>query len=450
MGKVRIAATADGPGKGTKNMQARINRAARIKNKHLFSAEHPSTPPVRKSDVLRIAKQPHSASGNPTTKRRLSKAEKRRLKKQAQNVGAAVARGQPAHTLTPEEEIWKGHLTKFYSKHNPQKLEDPSFVASVLRRIGGKEAAFKKLFATLNAKYPVEETQPKVKTDLAAAPTPREVRAGDWVCLKCKAHNFAKRAKCVSCTTPRGDAVDLQADEAGNRKKKLDQESTADRNSKRTKATPVSEGPISGMDKVRRTEAEDAEAQLTKLDIKLGIGAVAMPGELLTMQYRGTLVEDGSEFGSGKMTCTLGAGNIIRGLDIGLAGMREGGTRAISIPSQLGYGDEGRPAGGIPGGASLLFVVNLLRVGRHKERGQRGGGMLPLPSEFLGKNRQKLLNEGTGAGARGKPKKRAVSRREKRRMAKKAEALAMKQFGSGAKAVSMKSARVRGESEDES
>ncbi len=99
-------------------------------------------------------------------------------------------------------------------------------------------------------------------------------------------------------------------------------------------------------------------------DLVLGSGKAAVKGALITTQYRGWL-EDGSEFDSswsrGKpFQCVIGTGRVIRGWDIGLAGMRVGGTRRLRVPAALGYGD--RQVGRIPPHADLHFEIELLEV----------------------------------------------------------------------------------------
>ena len=450
-GKVRIAATADGPGKGTKNMQARIDRAARITNKHLFAEE---MKPTLQTHGHKVPIIPTRTMEKTTTKRRLSKAEKRRLKKKNTPAEDSTSDQVSCETVAlhhPQESVWRKHLEKFYTKHNPAKLENPIFIENVLKRIGGQEAAFKRLFATLNERYPNPPTG-AVAASKKTVPAPKEIRAGDWLCLKCETHNFMKRTECVACKTPRGQALGLTGEEPFPTSSKPMEENKV-RKRKAPYTQTASKGPIPGMERIRAAEEDDAKRELSLLDIKLGVGASAANGELLSVQYRGTL-DDGTEFGCGRLTCTLGSGEVVRGLDLGLAGMKEGGTRAIRIPPRLGYGDEGRPSGGIPGGAWLLFVVNLLRVGRHRERGQRGGSaMLPLPNEFLGKNREKLLSgDRSGGSARdvvetntgvgnSKKKTKRLGRREKRRLAQR-KALELGKVATG-KVVSMKRAKVR-------
>ena len=97
----------------------------------------------------------------------------------------------------------------------------------------------------------------------------------------------------------------------------------------------------------------------------VGDGAEAVSGETVTVNYRGTLAngkEFDSSYGRGPFSFSLGAGRVIRGWDEGVAGMKVGGKRKLVIPPDLGYGSRG--AGGvIPPNATLIFEVELLRVG---------------------------------------------------------------------------------------
>ncbi|XP_053305685.1 peptidyl-prolyl cis-trans isomerase FKBP2 [Spea bombifrons] len=93
-------------------------------------------------------------------------------------------------------------------------------------------------------------------------------------------------------------------------------------------------------------------------------------GDTLHMHYTGKL-EDGTEFDSSiprnqPFTFTLGTGQVIKGWDQGLLGMCEGEKRKLVIPSELGYGDRGAPPK-IPGGATLIFEVELLKIDRRSD-----------------------------------------------------------------------------------
>jgi len=105
---------------------------------------------------------------------------------------------------------------------------------------------------------------------------------------------------------------------------------------------------------------------LQKEDLKQGTGAEAVAGKRVTVHYVGTLT-DGSKFDSSRdrgkgFSFSLGAGEVIRGWDEGVAGMKVGGLRRLTIPPALGYGDRGFPPV-IPARATLVFEVELLAVG---------------------------------------------------------------------------------------
>ena len=96
-----------------------------------------------------------------------------------------------------------------------------------------------------------------------------------------------------------------------------------------------------------------------------GSGEGAKDGDAVTVHYKGTL-EDGSKFDSsidrGKpFVFTLGAGQVIKGWDTGVKGMKVGEKRKLIIPSSLAYGQQGIP-GAIPANATLIFEVELLGI----------------------------------------------------------------------------------------
>jgi FKBP-type peptidyl-prolyl cis-trans isomerase len=113
------------------------------------------------------------------------------------------------------------------------------------------------------------------------------------------------------------------------------------------------------------TMQENLPAALQIVDLKVGAGAEALPNKLVVVHYVGTL-EDGTKFDSSKdrgqpFEFYLGAGQVIRGWDEGVKGMKVGGLRKLIIPSDMAYGDAGIP-GVIPPKATLIFEVELLEV----------------------------------------------------------------------------------------
>ena len=115
--------------------------------------------------------------------------------------------------------------------------------------------------------------------------------------------------------------------------------------------------------------ANPAEA-LKIEDVTVGSGDTATSGSNVTVHYTGWLFQGGqkgAKFDSSKdrgeaFVFPLGRGHVIKGWDEGVAGMKVGGKRTLTIPPEMGYGSRG--AGGvIPPNATLLFEVELLKVG---------------------------------------------------------------------------------------
>ena len=104
---------------------------------------------------------------------------------------------------------------------------------------------------------------------------------------------------------------------------------------------------------------------LKYVDQTVGTGDVAVVGKNVSVHYTGWL-ENGKKFDSSvdrgqSFSFPLGAGRVIKGWDEGVQGMKVGGKRKLTIPSELGYGSRG--AGGvIPPNATLIFDVELLGV----------------------------------------------------------------------------------------
>lgn len=106
-------------------------------------------------------------------------------------------------------------------------------------------------------------------------------------------------------------------------------------------------------------------AELQIEDMKPGEGAEATAGKSVTVHYVGTLTT-GSKFDSSRdrgkgFTFTLGQGQVIKGWDQGVAGMKIGGLRKLTIPPELAYGAKGFPPV-IPPNSTLVFEVELLSV----------------------------------------------------------------------------------------
>lgn len=125
------------------------------------------------------------------------------------------------------------------------------------------------------------------------------------------------------------------------------------------------EAAADDVDECTRGETVENETGLKIQDLECGSGDKAVRNTLVTVHYTGTL-EDGTKFDSSHdrsepFQFVLGAGNVIQGWDEGVVGMLVGGTRKLTIPPELGYGEAG--AGGvIPPNSTLIFEIELLEV----------------------------------------------------------------------------------------
>ena len=126
----------------------------------------------------------------------------------------------------------------------------------------------------------------------------------------------------------------------------------------------------------KRAELEQAMAIGLQIeDHNVGEGTEAVAGDSVVVHYTGWLFDEsmpsnkGDKFDSSvdrgqPFPFNLGAGQVIKGWDLGVEGMKEGGNRTITIPSELGYGQRG--IGPIPPNATLVFDVELLEVVKRK------------------------------------------------------------------------------------
>lgn len=112
--------------------------------------------------------------------------------------------------------------------------------------------------------------------------------------------------------------------------------------------------------------AAEPPADLVCEDLEVGTGTEAVSGKTVDVHYVGVAWSTGGQFDASwdrndVFSFPLGKGYVIKGWDDGVAGMKVGGRRRITIPPHLGYGKQG--AGGvIKGGETLVFVVDLLGV----------------------------------------------------------------------------------------
>jgi FKBP-type peptidyl-prolyl cis-trans isomerase len=134
-------------------------------------------------------------------------------------------------------------------------------------------------------------------------------------------------------------------------------------------ATSCSRSPDEPTSSFKPAEGAPLPPAPTKLeteDVKVGTGRECKTGDTVHVQYTGTLM-NGTKFdssydhGGDPFKFTLGKGEVIKGWDQGVVGMKVGGKRKLRIPPDLGYGAAGSPPS-IPANAGLLFDVELVSI----------------------------------------------------------------------------------------
>lgn len=114
------------------------------------------------------------------------------------------------------------------------------------------------------------------------------------------------------------------------------------------------------------SSSETPPAEVETEDIVVGKGPAAKPGDKVSVQYVGAVFDTGTEFDASwdrgeAFDFTLGAGEVIKGWDEGVVGMKAGGRRKMTVPPELAYGAQGSPPL-IPSDATLVFVVDLEKI----------------------------------------------------------------------------------------
>lgn len=145
---------------------------------------------------------------------------------------------------------------------------------------------------------------------------------------------------------------------------------TTSQPSKVVTTSPIATNPtdkcISQSPKSTKINPVDSEKlkQIKIEDIKVGTGSDVKSGDVVCIDYKGTL-ENGTEFDQSykrgqPFVTQIGVGQVIPGWDLGIVGLKEGGKRKLTIPADLAYGT--RATGAIPANSTLVFEVELVRI----------------------------------------------------------------------------------------
>ncbi|RMY00231.1 hypothetical protein D0867_11821 [Hortaea werneckii] len=162
-----------------------------------------------------------------------------------------------------------------------------------------------------------------------------------------------------------GSAVTVEKTE----EKPADAPSSAKSDKKVSFAKELEQGPTPNKDeKAKGALGVKVVQGVTIDDKKLGTGPAAKSGDRVAMRYIGKLQKDNKVFDSNKkgkpFSFKLGAGQVIKGWEIGIQGLAVGGERRITIPANLAYGKQNM--GDIPPNSTLIFDVKLLEVNKGK------------------------------------------------------------------------------------
>src|SRR5262245_35119811 len=118
------------------------------------------------------------------------------------------------------------------------------------------------------------------------------------------------------------------------------------------------------------SNAPGSNVPFTQTDLVVGTGATANSGNRVTVAYSGFLFDSsqpnnkGRQFDSApSFSFVVGTGQVIKGWDQGVPGMRVGGQRRLVIPPELAYGSAGAGGGAIPPNAKLVFDITLISIG---------------------------------------------------------------------------------------
>lgn len=147
---------------------------------------------------------------------------------------------------------------------------------------------------------------------------------------------------------------------------KLEKDSQSAQEAAANLETQPKEGQLQGTKLENFTPVNQVD-KLQSTDLVVGTGDLVRAGDTITAHYTGALASNGTIFQSSHdmgQPATFSLSGVIQGWTDGVPGMRVGGKRRLLIPYAQAYGDAGRPDGGIPSKADLVFDIELVKIGQ--------------------------------------------------------------------------------------
>ncbi|KAI0772588.1 hypothetical protein BC629DRAFT_1583140 [Irpex lacteus] len=182
---------------------------------------------------------------------------------------------------------------------------------------------------------------------------PRDSDAAEVKLSKSQQKKLNKKLKAEG-----GKAVPTGAEETEVKEKKAEKKGKEEKEEKKGK-----EEKKEKKEKAPAKETKELSGGVKVQDHKVGTGPQAKSGDMVSMRYVGKL-QNGKVFDSNTKGAPfkfrLGKGEVIKGWDIGIAGMQPGGERLLTIPPAMAYGKKAQS--GIPGNSTLIFEVKLLKI----------------------------------------------------------------------------------------
>ncbi|KAJ1923371.1 peptidylprolyl isomerase fpr3 [Tieghemiomyces parasiticus] len=246
------------------------------------------------------------------------------------------------------------------------KVEAAKVVEEAKAPINGKAKAVETPTMTKKERKAAAAAASAASTPAKAPATP----AAETPAMTKKERKAAAAAAAAAAASATPSAASTPAKPAEDKKRKVEEtpnKSDSSKAAKKAKETTAAATPAKKETTTATTPAkkETLAGGLIIEDIKVGSGAAARKGQRVGMRYVGKLQKNGKVFDkctSGKpFSFRLGAGEVIKGWDQGIAGMKEGGERRLTIPAPLAYGRQGA-APDIPANATLVFDVKLVNL----------------------------------------------------------------------------------------